>query len=218
MVEAVRPTTRQVVAEVGDVVHDLPVPVTAPLYRRWHRYWRATSAEIAGPLAGDEFLPDAQFQSTRAITIDARPEAVWPWLVQVGCLRAGWYSNDLLDNLGHRSTTTILAAFQHLEVGQWVPMSPSATPSDRTALEVHSFEVNEWMLWTKPDSTWVWKLTPADGNTTRLVTRIHAVYDWHRPLIALLGVILVEFGDFAMQRRMLRAIKARAESLVTGHP
>ena len=46
-----------------------------------------------------------------------------------------------------------------------------------------------------------------------MVTRIHAVYDWHRPLTALLGVILMEFGDFAMLRRMLRGIKARAESL-----
>jgi hypothetical protein len=79
---------------------------------------------------------------------------------------------------------------------------------------VHSFEVGEWLLWTKPDSTWAWRLTPVGRNGTRLVTRIHAVYDWQHPLTALLGVLLMEFGDFAMLRRMLRGIKTRAESLV----
>jgi hypothetical protein len=69
-------------------------------------------------MPGDELLPDAQFRATRAITIDAPPRAVWPWLVQVGALRAGWYSSDLLDNLGHPSATTIVPDLQHLEVGQ----------------------------------------------------------------------------------------------------
>jgi hypothetical protein len=90
-------------------------------------------------------------------------------------------------------------------------MSPSGTPSDRTAFKVQSFEVNKSLLWSKPDGAWAWRLTPADNNGTRLVTRVHAVYDWRRPLTALFGVILMEFGDFAMQRRMLRGIKARAE-------
>ncbi len=84
-------------------------------------------------MPGDKLLPQAQFKATRAITIAAPPEAVWPWLVQVGCLRAGWYSNDLLDNLGHPSATTILPQLQHLEVGQWCrcrarPRPPIAPP------------------------------------------------------------------------------------------
>jgi hypothetical protein len=149
----------------------------------------------------------------RAITIEAPPEAVWPWLVQVGCLRGGWYSNDLLDNLGRPSATTIVPDLQQLEVGQWIPMSPSAPPTDRTALKVHSFEANGSLLWAKPDSTWAWKLTPTDDKGTRLVTRIHAFYDWRHPLMAVLGVLLMEFGDFAMLRRMLRGIKSRAEAL-----
>jgi Wax ester synthase-like Acyl-CoA acyltransferase domain len=93
------------------------------------------------------------------------------------------------------------------------PLPPAATLTARTALMVHSFEVNQWLLWTKPDSTWAWRLTPAGDGGTRLVTRIHAVYDWQHPLMALLGMLLMEFGDFAMLRRMLRGIKARAESL-----
>ena len=127
----------------------------------------------------------------------------------MGCLRAGWYSNDLLDNLAHPSATSILPSLQHLEVGQWVSMSP--TPSESAAFKVDSFETNRWLLWRKPDSTWVCRLTPLHGDQTRLLTRIHARYDWRHPLAALGAVILMEFGDFAMLRRMLRGIKARAE-------
>jgi hypothetical protein len=212
MAETSALTGRQLLAEVRDVVYDLPVFATAPLYRRWHSRWGATPAEIADALPGDARLPHAQFRSTRAITINAPPGAVWPWLVQVGCGRAGFYSNDLLDNLGRPSASTIVHALQHLEVGQWIPMSPSGAPSDRTAFKIQSFEVNTSLLWSKPDGTWAWRLTPAENNQTRLVTRVHAVYDWRHPLTAVFGVILMEFGDFAMQRRMLRGIKARAET------
>ena len=213
MANDARPKQRQVVSQLGDVLQDLPAFLTAPLYRRWHLHWGATPTEAAASLPGDTLLPRAQYRSTRAITIDAPPGAVWPWLAQVGCQRAGFYSNDLLDNLGRPSATTIVPSLQHLEVGQWVPMSPAATPTDRTAFRVHSFKLNEWLLWTKPDSTWAWQLTPTDGRT-RLVTRIHALYDWRNPPMALLGMLLMEFGDFTMLRRMLRGIKARAESLV----
>jgi hypothetical protein len=205
------PSTRQLLAEVGDVAHDVPAFLTSPLFRRWHRHWGSTPAERAERMPGDELLPHAQFRATRAITIAAPPQAVWPWLVQVGALRAGWYSNDLLDNLGHPSSTVIEPELQHLEVGQWVPMAPFGPPSDRNAFKVHSFEANQWLLWTKPDSTWAWRLTQTHGGT-RLVTRVHAVYDWHRPLAAVLALALMELGDFAMQRRMLRGIKARAEA------
>ena len=154
-----RPTRYELGLQLRNVLRDLPVFVTSPLYRRWHLTWGATPTEVAAALPGDAFLAPAPYRSTRAISIKAPPAAVWPWLVQVGCLRAGWYSNDLLDNLARPSAKTILPEFQGLAVGQWVPMAPSP-PSDRTALKVHSFEVNSWLLWTKPDSTWSWKLIP----------------------------------------------------------
>ena len=208
-----RPSRRQLVGEIVDVLYDLPVLITAPLYRRWHLKWGATDDEVDGRLPGDARIAKARYRSTRAITIHAAPAEVWPWLVQVGCNRAGFYSNDLLDNLGRPSATTIVAAFDRLAVGQWVPMSPAAIPTDRTALTVDSFVVDEWLLWVKSDSTWVWRLTPTSSGDTRLVARIRASYDWKHPAKALVGVLLMEFGDFAMLRRMLRGIKQRAESL-----
>lgn len=204
-----RPTLRQLLVEIRDVVTDLPILLTAPLYRTRHRRWGATPAEVAAPLPGDGLVEKAQYQSTRAISIAAPPEAVWPWLVQVGCLRAGWYSNDLLDNLGHPSATVLIPDLQHIEVGQWVPMSPK--PSVSTSLKVHSFVENQWLLWTTPDSTWTWQLTPTDDGT-RLIARINTRYDWRHPMSAVLGLVLMEFGDFAMLRRMLKGIKDRAET------
>jgi hypothetical protein len=200
-------------AKVWAVVQDLPIFLTAPLYRPWHLRWGATDAEVTSPMPGDELLPDAQYKTTRAISINAPPGAVWPWLVQVGGGRAGFYSNDLLDNLGRSSATTVVPALQHLETDQWVPMSPSGVPTPQTAFRVDSFVNEEWLLWVKPDSTWAWRLTPTPAGGTRLVTRIHAIYDWGRPLTAILSVLLMEFGDFAMLRRMLRGIKARAEAM-----
>jgi hypothetical protein len=167
---------------------------------------------VASALPGDERLPRSHFVCTRAITIDAPAAAVWPWLVQVGCGRGGWYSHDLLDNLGRPSAREVDPGLQHLKIGQWVPMAPGE-PTETNALRVEAFEIERWLLWSKPDSAWVWKLTGLGGDRTRLVTRVHAVYDWRRPARALLGWMLLEFGDFAMMHRMLRGIKERAESL-----
>jgi hypothetical protein len=203
---------KELPAKAWAVLQDLPIFLTAPLYRGWHLRWGATDEEVASPMPGDQLCPDAQYKTTRAITVNAPPAAVWPWLVQVGSGRAGFYSNDLLDNLGRSSATAILPTLQHLETGQWVPMSPSGEPTPQTAFKVDSFVPGKWLLWIKPDSTWAWHLTPLPGNRTRLVTRIHAAYDWSRPLNAMVGVILMEFADFAMLRRMLRGIKARAEA------
>jgi hypothetical protein len=106
--------SRHLLSQIGDVLHDLPAFLTAPLYRRWHLRWGATPSEVADVLPGDDLFPNAQYRSTRAITIDAPPEAVWPWLVQVGSNRAGFYSDDLLDNLGRPSADSLLPEHQHL--------------------------------------------------------------------------------------------------------
>ena len=200
----------ELLAEVRDVLVDVPVFLTAPVYRRWHLTWNATETEVSAAMPGDELLARPHYLSTRAITIDAPPDQVWPWLVQVGFGRAGFYSDDLLDNLGRPSSRTLVPALQHLEVGQMVPMSP--TPTDATTFRVAAYVANHELLWSKPDSTWSWRLTEEAPGRTRVVTRIRAVHGWGRPVSGLLSLLLLELGDFAMLRRMLRGLKSRAEA------
>jgi len=205
-----RPTGAELGREVAAVAADIPRFAAAPFHRHRHRRWGATDDEVAAVMPGDDLVPDAAPLCTRAITIGASPEKVWPWLVQVGCLRAGFYADDLLDNLGHPSARRILPEFQTLRVGQWVPMAPTPTPS--TAFTVAGFETNRWLLWEQPTSTWAWRLTGAPDGTTRLVTRIRKRYDWAKPAEAVLALFLNKFGDFPMMRRMLLGIKERAEA------
>src|SRR6266567_8479342 len=92
------------------------------------------------------------FNATRAVTIQARPEEIWPWLVQIGITRAGWYSYDWLDNLGKPSAQRILPQFQHVAVGDVVPISPDG----KQGMYVKDFEANQFMLWwdQKGEATW----------------------------------------------------------------
>jgi hypothetical protein len=194
---------------VRDVAADLPRFLTAPLLRGWHLHWGATPAEVTDGMPGDDLFPRAQYRCTRAITIAAAPDEVWPWLVQVGCLRAGWYADDLLDDLAYPSARQIVPHLQDLQVGLWLPMAPA--PSAATTFVVDSFQMPRWMLWRTPSSSWAWRLVPLPDGRTRLITRLHTVYEWRRPGAAL-TVLLMEFGDFPMMRRMLRGIRERAQT------
>jgi hypothetical protein len=197
------------VREISDVALAVPLLVTAPLLRHWHRRWGATDTEVAAPMPGDELVAGSQTFCTRAITIDVPPDAVWPWLVQVGFGKAGFYSNDLLDNVAHPSADRIIDEFQHPKVGDWVPMFSKV--SDTTAFKIAAIRPAEELVWLKPDSTWSWTLSDIGGRT-RLVTRVRILYRWHRPTDALMSLVLTEFGDFPMMRKMLRTLKQRAEA------
>jgi len=91
--------------------------------RPWWRSWGVDPADAAIAFAGDDLVPDATVVESRGLEIDAPPDAVWPWLVQMGYNRAGWYSYDLVDMKG-ASVDTILPELQHLAVGDLVPNSP----------------------------------------------------------------------------------------------
>ena len=161
-------------AQVRDAIVDLPWYLISPLLRHRHLTWGATAAEVAAPMPGDQLLPRAQYRATRAISIEARPEEIWPWLVQVGYRRAGWYAGDLLDNFARPSVRRIVPELQDLRVGQWLAMVPR--PSERTAFVVDSFAEPLWLLWRTPNRTWAWRLNPLPGGYTRLVTRMRTVY------------------------------------------
>ena len=128
-------------------------------------------------MPGDDLVQRSSFSATRAITIDAPPDTVWPWLAQLGFGRAGFYSYDLFDNAARPSAERILPECQDIEVGDWVPMA--AKVNETTAFRIAGFEKGEWMLWTKPNSTWAWKLVPLAGDRTRLLTRLKQYNDWH---------------------------------------
>jgi len=103
---------------------------------------RATPEEARQPLPGDEVIPHPIMSQTHAITIEVPPDQVWPWLVQMGCGRAGWYSYDLLDNGGRHSATTINPAWQHLVIGEVMP----AVPGSRDAFVVMDFTPGNMLL------------------------------------------------------------------------
>lgn len=82
--------------------------------------WGATDDEVAQTYPGSELIPGGTRAATMAVTIDAPPAEVWPWLVQMGGDRAGWYSWDRLDNGGHPSAEEVHPEWQHLGIGEWL--------------------------------------------------------------------------------------------------
>jgi hypothetical protein len=179
------------------------------LYRRWHLKWGATPEELARSMPGDQIVRQPIFNATRVVTIDARPEDVWPWIVQIGFGRAGWYSIDLFDNLGRHSSERIVPELQHIEVGDLVPLGPG----EGSGMFVKEFVLDRWILWwsgKEEQTTWAWGLYPTPDGTTRLVTRIRAPFSWRQPMSAL-WLVLDEVADFPMMRKCLLGIKRRAE-------
>ena len=193
-------------AGLGLLVITAGAAAYAKAWRPWQLRWGATDEEVARSLPGDEMVPTTTFNATRAISIGAPPERVWPWLVQVGTKRAGWYSYDLLDNLGHRSARRIIPELQVLAAGDVVPMSPDG----KQGINVCSLDPPHSMVWGTPgDTSWVWQLDTQPDGTTRLITRIRSRIRWTPMSIAFSG--LIELGDFWMIRKMLHGLRERAE-------
>jgi hypothetical protein len=185
-------------------------------YRPWQLRWGAGPGEIARTMPGDDVVPHPPFNATRAVTIAAPPEAIWPWIVQIGFRRAGWYSYDILDNMGRPSAVTLLPELQHLEVGDLVPLGPG----ENSGMRVKEFERNRWVVWWDEKlkmTTWAWVLTSMPDGSTRLVTRVRSRSSWQHPSTALWRV-LFEVADFPMMRKCLLGIKRRAEAAELPEP
>jgi hypothetical protein len=186
--------------KVRDAFRFLGVLVTAVVARRPVRPRRD---EMTRPLPGDDLVADAKVRWSHALTIRARPPEIWPWLVQMGCRRGGWYSYDGLDNGGVPSAERIEPAFQQVQVGDIFPMSPQV---DDTFV-VRLVEPERALVLGDAAGAMVWEfvLEPVDEENTRLITRVRATYD-----NLAFGLFLKVFWHpthFAMERRQLLNLK-----------
>jgi hypothetical protein len=180
-----------------------------------HLRWGATDRESDEPLPGDELIAKADLTATRAITIRAPAEQVWPWIAQLGQGRGGFYSYDFLENLmgcGIHSATRIVREWQDVEVGDEVRLHPEV------ALEVAAVEHGRWLILhggvpmgnAPPpyDFTWAFVLQDQADETTRLLVRERYAYTraW-APLL----IEPAEAISFLMSQKMLRGIRDRTE-------
>ncbi|HSE67525.1 MAG TPA: hypothetical protein VLB12_11090 [Gemmatimonadales bacterium] len=185
----------------------------AALVRPWHLHWGATHDEVVRSLPGDGLVQDPLEVSTRAITINAWPSHVWPWLAQMGNGRGGLYSYDWLDRffgvLDAASADTLIPAFQQIRAGDTIPVGGSpgwpvatAKPNELLLLDIHQAGAH---------STWAFALVPISRTQTRLIMRVRARLpsSWLRPI----HQAVLDPAEFLMVRRQLIGIRDRAERL-----
>ncbi|MFC4247270.1 hypothetical protein ACFOZ7_09715 [Natribaculum luteum] len=186
--------------------------------RPWHRRWGATDEEATGRLPGDGLCPSAESQVTHAVEIDAPPEDVWPWLVQIGQDRGGFYSYDWLENLIGADIHTaeyVVPEYQALSEGDVVRLAPEDYPisTPQSAPEVALVEPERALVLRPPGEppawTWAFVLTSSDRRTTRLLARKRS--GALSPLETLLEYLFWDPSHFVMERKMLLGIKRRAE-------
>lgn len=175
----------------------------------------ATDDETSGHLPGDELLANPDLVATRAITIDAAPDAVWPWLVQLGQARGGFYSYTVLENLAGcriHNADRIVPEWQHIAVGDEVRLHPESALMIVAA--VHPGEALVLRSGLPPEDTstpfyftWAFAVAGQPDGTTRLVVRERYAYAraWAALLVEPAAVI-----SFLMTRKMLRGIRDRA--------
>ena len=195
--------------------------------RPWYRTWGATQAEVVRALPGDDLVPEAPISFTHAITINAPVNRVWPWIVQMGKDRAGFYSYEPIENamgLDIHNADRIVPEFQDLKVGDIFPLGPNnfgppvaiLEPSRVLVLHGDTRSNTQVAIPGMPPGffmnvLWTFYLEPIDEHTTRLVERFRLDYNQSSQNRIYFGIFL-EPGTFIMERKMLLGIKSRAES------
>lgn len=186
----------------------------------------ATADEVRAPYPGRGLIPDSTRSATMAVTIDAPRSRVWPWLVQMGTDRAGWYSWDRLDNFGRSSSRTIHPEWQDIAVGAHL----AGTPDGSQWWQVAALEPDRFLglrmsldLRGRPFdpagrrpryftvSLWGFELKDAPGGGTRVIVSGYWSFrpKWLQPL---LSVLVLEPSHYVMQARQFTNLKRRAES------
>jgi hypothetical protein len=208
----------------------LALVVVPLLAQPWYQNWGATPAEAKAPLPGDELVPHPKAVSTRAVTIDAPPEVVWPWIVQVGMKRAGWYTYDWFYDMtgssgfvdGH-SSDRIVPVLQNVKLGDTISINSAIGYKVAVLDEPRAFVLlsrggakpgETYELGHEPaeymNTTMGWVLEPLPGNRTRLILRILA--DGAGTAHTITSAPPLEMGGGVMSRANLLGIKQRAEA------
>src|SRR5262245_34046253 len=199
------------------------------LLRPWHLRWGATKEEAREALPGDDLVPYPKSQATHAVTVRAPPAEVWPWLVQIGQDRAGFYSYTRLENFfgcHMRNTERIVPEWQHLEAGDGVLFHPKFPRVPVAVLEPDHALVLGGLLDARagrpvegdggnPDAclatSWAFVLREQGEGRTRLIARSRT--RWGRGLKNWLANRLFwEPAHFIMERKMLLTVKRLAEA------
>lgn len=194
--------------------------VATPFIRRRRMRWGTIGTEVADPLPGDDLVPSPKWTYTLGMGIDAPPEAVWPWVAQIGQGRGGFYTYQGLENLvGCKmvNTAEILDEHQNPEAGGEILLHPTAPPMGIEIVD----PAGALVLFGSPAdigseenwgvSTWQFAVRPGPNGTTRLLTRGRSDYssDWKSRLT--FGRFPIEVITFVMSRKMLLGIKRLAE-------
>ncbi|MEV1129078.1 SRPBCC family protein [Agromyces sp. NPDC049794] len=194
------------------------------LIRKASLRWGASDDEVGMALPGDHLLPRPDLQATRAISIDATPAEVWPWIAQLGQNRGGFYSYDWLENLvgvDIRTADRIRPELRVRAVGDTVNLAPevalsvAALEEDRHLVLRGAVALDGTGGGAPYDFTWAFVLLPRPDGSTRLVVRERYAY-----LTSWAGAMVepIEMLSFVMTERMLRGIRDRAERAAPLHP
>ena len=196
------------IAVVGAIAFGITIVFAIFVYRPWAVNWGATDDEVNRSMPGDEIVQNPTFNATRAVTIKAQPEEIWPWIVQYGYKRAGMYCYDWFDNDGVPSAERIVPEYQDLKVGDLIPLSSVMY------VKVAELDSNRSMLWVFPEgsgpwtnSTWAWELYQESAQHTRLLTRLRVHTD------SAISRVMLDFFEIVMMRKSMLGIKQRAERI-----
>jgi hypothetical protein len=178
-------------------------------YRGRHLRFGATPFDQRQPMPGDDLVPVPHFRATRAVDVAARPEEVYPWIVQSGRGPSGLADHGGLAEVVPGAHP--IPELRRVHVGDLVP-APKTT-AEHAGLRVHAFELDHWLLWSRPDRTCAWSLVALDSEHTRLVTRARVRYRATPRGVA--DLLFFELAEFPATLRTLAGIRRRAEALAT---